>query len=74
MTISESQAQESGDENANGSDEELPVGHQRHAHNAQMTRSFFYIMSAFKLLSVERQRFTHQSYSLYLSNIRDNRL
>lgn len=34
----ESEAEESGDEGADGPDEEPPVGHQRHAHDAQMTR------------------------------------
>lgn len=37
--FTESEAEESGDESADGPDEEPPVGHQCHAHNAQMRKS-----------------------------------
>lgn len=45
MTFTESKAEESRNEGAYGSVEESPVGHQRHAHNAQMTRKAFLISS-----------------------------
>lgn len=40
--MTESEAEESGDEGADGPDEEPAVGHQCHADNAQMTRKHFH--------------------------------
>lgn len=41
--LTESEAEEPGDEGANGPDEEPPVGRQCHAHHAKMTAVCFLV-------------------------------